>query len=223
MAPKAVLVGMPGSGKSTIGRRLAKAMDLPLLDTDIAIIETTGRTIADIFTTDGEQEFRRIEEEVVRKALDEHDGILSLGGGAITTQGVRDALAGHTVIFLEISAAEGIRRTTSGVVRPLLAGADPAEKYRTLMSERVPLYRQAATLRINTNRRNPGAVVRYLAQRLESPASTRQARRLRRPPWRLTPTPPKKCGTDTADPGPAAPPTPATPAALAARRAEARK
>ena len=223
MAPKAVLVGMPGSGKSTIGRRLAKAMDLPLLDTDVAIIETTGRTIADIFTTDGEQEFRRIEEEVVRKALDEHDGILSLGGGAITTQGVRDALAGHTVIFLEISAAEGIRRTTSSVVRPLLAGADPAEKYRTLMSERVPLYRRAATLRINTNRRNPGAVVRYLAQRLESPASTRQVRRRRRAPWRLTPTPPKKCGTDTADPGPAAPPTPATPAALAARRAEARK
>jgi len=223
MAPKAVLVGMPGSGKSTIGRRLAKAMDLPLLDTDVAIIETTGRTIADIFTVDGEQEFRRIEEEVVRKALDEHEGILSLGGGAITSQGVRDALAGHTVIFLEISAAEGIRRTTSSVVRPLLAGADPAEKYRSLMSERVPLYRRAATLRVNTNRRNPGAVVRYLAARLDSTASPRQVRRRRRPPWRLAPTPPKKCGTDTADPGPAAPPTPATPAALAARRAEARK
>lgn len=87
MAPKAVLVGMPGSGKSTIGRRLAKAMDLPLLDTDVAIVETTGRTIADIFTVDGEQEFRRIEEEVIRKALDEHDGILSLGGGAITSPG----------------------------------------------------------------------------------------------------------------------------------------
>ena len=133
MAPKAVLVGMPGSGKSTIGRRLAKAMDLPLLDTDVAITETTGRTIPEIFTEDGEQEFRRIEEEVVRKALAEHDGILSLGGGAITSPGVRDALTGHTVIFLEISAAEGIRRTTSGVVRPLLAGADPAEKYRSLM------------------------------------------------------------------------------------------
>ncbi|MCV7226923.1 shikimate kinase [Mycolicibacterium komossense] len=223
MAPKAVLVGMPGSGKSTIGRRLAKAMDLPLLDTDVAIVETTGRTIADIFTVDGEQEFRRIEEEVIRKALDEHDGILSLGGGAITSPGVRDALAGHTVIFLEISAAEGIRRTTSGVVRPLLAGSDAAEKYRSLMSERVPLYRRAATLRINTNRRNPGAVVRYLASRLESSTGTRQARRRRRPPWRLAPAPAKKCGTDSADQGPAAPPTPATPAAMAARRAEARK
>ena len=111
MAPKAVLVGMPGSGKSTIGRRLSKAMQLPLLDTDTKIVETTGRSIADIFV-DGEPEFRRIEENVVRAALAEHDGIVSLGGGAITSPGVRDALAGHTVIYLEISAVEGVRRTT---------------------------------------------------------------------------------------------------------------
>jgi shikimate kinase len=128
MAPKAVLMGMPGSGKSTIGRRLAKALDLTLLDTDAKIVETTGRTIADIFSNDGEPEFRRVEEQVVRAALAEHDGIISLGGGAITSPGVRDALAGHTVIFLEISAAEGIRRTTGGTVRPLLAGPDPAQK-----------------------------------------------------------------------------------------------
>ena len=83
MAPKAVLIGMPGSGKSTIGRRLAKAMHLPLLDTDAKIVETTGRSIADIFVA-GEREFRRIEEDVVRAALAEHDGILSLGGGAIS-------------------------------------------------------------------------------------------------------------------------------------------
>ena len=69
MAPKAVLVGLPGSGKSTIGRRLAKALDLPLLDTDAAIEETTGRTIPDIFANDGEQEFRRIEERSCRRAL----------------------------------------------------------------------------------------------------------------------------------------------------------
>jgi len=79
MAPKAVLVGMPGSGKSTIGRRLAKALDVPLLDTDLKIVETTGRSIAEIFV-DGEQEFRRIEADVVRAALAEHDGIVSLGG-----------------------------------------------------------------------------------------------------------------------------------------------
>ena len=134
MAPRAILMGMPGSGKSTIGRRLAKAMGVTLLDTDTKIVETTGRTIADIFSNDGEKEFRRIEEEVVRAALAEHDGIVSLGGGAITSPGVQEALVGHTVIFLEISAAEGIRRTTGGTVRPLLAGPDPARKYRDLMS-----------------------------------------------------------------------------------------
>ena len=173
MAPKAVLVGMPGSGKSTIGRRLAKAVELPLLDTDAKIVETTGRTIADIFAIDGEQEFRRIEEQVVRAALAEHDGIVSLGGGAITSEGVREALSGHTVIFLEISAAEGIRRTTGGPVRPLLAGDDPGKRYRELMAQRVPLYRQVATMRVNTNRRNPGAVVRHIVERLENP--TRRA------------------------------------------------
>jgi shikimate kinase len=204
MAPKAVLVGMPGSGKSTIGRRLAKALDTALLDTDVKIVETTGRSVAEIFSTEGEKAFRRIEEEVVRAALAEHDGIVSLGGGAITSPGVRDALAGHTVIFLEISAAEGIRRTTGGTVRPLLAGADPAQKYRELMAQRVPLYRQVATMRINTNRRNPGAVVRYIMTRLENPDAPRSSRRRRRPSWRRGPSSLTPAPTTEAPPSPAA-------------------
>lgn len=204
-------MGMPGSGKSTIGRRLAKAMGVTLLDTDTKIVETTGRTIADIFSNDGEKEFRRIEEEVVRAALAEHDGIVSLGGGAITSQGVREALAGHTVIFLEISAAEGIRRTTGGTVRPLLAGGDPAQRYRELMAQRVPLYRRVATIRVNTNRRNPGAVVRHIVARLENPDAPDPRRRRRRPSWRRAPS--------KLAPPPSTEALP-TPAALAARNAE---
>ena len=203
MAPKAVLVGMPGSGKSTIGRRLAKAMQLLLLDTDAKIVETTGRSIADLFG-EGEQVFRRIEEDVVRIALAEHDGIVSLGGGAITSPGVRDALVGHTVIYLEISAAEGIRRATGGVVRPLLAGDDPARKYRDLMTQRVPLYRSVATMRINTNRRNPGAVVRYILTRLDNPDAPDSPRRRRRPPWRRGPSSLTPAPTTEAPPSPAA-------------------
>lgn len=166
MAPKAVLVGLPGAGKSTIGRRLAKALEVELLDTDAAIVQQTGRTIADIFAADGEQEFRRIEEQVVRAALTDHDGVLSLGGGAITSAGVRTALAGHPVIYLEISATEGVRRTGGSTVRPLLAGPDRAEKFRILMAERAPLYRRVAAIRVDTNRRNPRAVVRYIMSRL---------------------------------------------------------
>lgn len=175
MAPKAVLVGLPGSGKSTIGRRLAKALGVGLLDTDVAIEQRTGRSIADIFATDGEQEFRRIEEDVVRAALADHDGVLSLGGGAVTSPGVRAALAGHTVVYLEISAAEGVRRTGGKTVRPLLAGPDRAEKYRALMAKRAPLYRRVATMRVDTNRRNPGAVVRHILSRLQVPSPSEAA------------------------------------------------
>jgi shikimate kinase len=243
MAPKAVLVGLPGSGKSTIGRRLAKATGCAFLDTDAAIEERTGRSIADIFTADGEAGFRLIEEQVIREAVDNHDGILSLGGGAVTTPGVRDALSGQTVIYLEISATEGVRRTSGSTVRPLLAGSDRAEKYRQLMNDRVPLYRRVATIRVNTNRRNPGAVVRYIVSRLENP----EPRRLR-PPWRRSsavtaaPVPvqvPDALPGDVADGTPdqtlAASPlasdtaptkasmSPVTPATLAARRAGFRK
>ncbi|CKM63202.1 shikimate kinase [Mycobacterium tuberculosis] len=175
MAPKAVLVGLPGSGKSTIGRRLAKALGVGLLDTDVAIEQRTGRSIADIFATDGEQEFRRIEEDVVRAALADHDGVLSLGGGAVTSPGVRAALAGHTVVYLEISAAEGVRRTGGNTVRPLLAGPDRAEKYRALMAKRAPLYWRVATMRVDTNRRNPGAVVRHILSRLQVPSPSEAA------------------------------------------------
>lgn len=223
MAPKAVLIGLPGSGKSTIGRRLAKALGLQLLDTDAEIERRTGRTVAEIFGADGEAAFRRLEEEVIREALRDHDGILSLGGGAVTTAGVRDALAGHTVVYLEISAAEGVRRTSGSTVRPLLAGPDRAEKYRALMDQRVPLYRQVGTIRINTNRRNPGAVVRYIVGRLEDPP---QPRRRRRPPWlraaepvverAAAPAPPVACAAPAVDTGPV------TPATLA-RRAGMRK
>jgi shikimate kinase len=221
MAPKAVLVGLPGSGKSTIGRRLAKALDVDMLDTDAAIEQQTGRPIADIFAADGEQEFRRIEEGVVRAALAEHDGILSVGGGAVTSPGVRAALAGHTVVYLEITAAEGVRRTGGNTVRPLLAGPDRAEKFRALMSQRVPLYRQVATIRVNTNRRNPGAVVRHIVCWLQDPQPGSAGRSRRRPPWRRTPASPAPSGPE---PRIGPPPTPATPAALAAaRRAEAGK
>jgi shikimate kinase len=219
MAPKAVLVGLPGSGKSTIGRRLAKSLNVGMLDTDAAIEERTGRRIADIFATDGEQEFRRIEEDVIRSALAEHDGVLSLGGGAVTTPGVRAALAGHTVVYLEITAAEGVRRTGGNTVRPLLAGPDRAEKFRALMTQRVPLYRKVATIRVNTSRRNPGAVVRHIVCRLNEPKPGNLARNRRRPPWRRSPE-----VSSAPEPRTGPPPTPATPAALAAaRRAEADK
>jgi shikimate kinase len=119
---------------------------------------------------------------------------------------------------LEITAAEGVRRTGGNTVRPLLAGPDRAEKFRALMTQRVPLYRKVATIRVNTNRRNPGAVVRHIVCRLNDPKLGIAARNRRRPPWRRTPAPE---ASSLPEPRTGPPPTPATPAALAAARREA--
>ncbi|MFE3291310.1 shikimate kinase [Rhodococcus sp. NPDC059234] len=167
MTPRAVLVGPPGAGKSTIGRRLARALDVEVFDTDVAIERETGRTIPDIFAVDGEPAFRVIEEDVVRRALLEQDGIVSLGGGSILSEATRERLVGHTVVYLEISVAEGLKRTGANVSRPLLAGGDARQKYRELMRRRRPLYRKVATIRVRTDGRSPARVVQQLVAKLE--------------------------------------------------------
>ncbi|MBY4130505.1 shikimate kinase [Rhodococcus fascians] len=166
MSPYAVLVGPPGAGKSTIGRRLAQALNLNLFDTDVAIEKETGRTIADIFSRDGEPTFRQIEERVVAGALASHDGIVSLGGGAVLSASTRALLARHRVVYLEISVAEGLRRTGANANRPLLAGPDPRAKYQELMRHRRPLYRSVATVRVRTDSRSPSRVVGQLVSKL---------------------------------------------------------
>ena len=166
MSPYAVLVGPPGAGKSTIGRRLAQALHLDLLDTDVAIERETGRTIADIFSRDGEPTFRQIEERIVADALASHEGIVSLGGGAVLSGSTRALLAQHRVVYLEISVAEGLRRTGANTSRPLLAGPDPRAKYQELMRHRRPLYRSVATVRVRTDSRSPARVVGQLVSRL---------------------------------------------------------
>lgn len=163
---RVVLVGPPGSGKSTIGRKLARELGVELYDTDAGIESGTGRSIPDIFATDGEPEFRRIEEEVVRRAVLEHDGVVSLGGGSVLSAKTRAVLRGATVVYLEISVAEGLRRTGSSNARPLLNGADPGAKYRELMRTRRPLYREVATVRVRTDGRSPGRVVRMILTKL---------------------------------------------------------
>ncbi|WP_188545000.1 shikimate kinase [Rhodococcoides trifolii] len=164
--PRAVLVGPPGAGKSTIGRRLANALGTEVFDTDVAIERDTGRTIPDIFGTDGEPAFRAIEERIVLDALATQTGVVSLGGGAILSQRTRSALQGHTVVYLEISVGEGLRRTGTHTSRPLLAGGDPRAKYRELMRRRRPLYRGVATVRVRTDGRSPARVVAQILTKL---------------------------------------------------------
>lgn len=165
-APRVVLVGPPGAGKSTIGRKLARELGVELYDTDAGIERETGRSIPEIFTEDGEPEFRRIEEQVVRRAILGEGGVVSLGGGAVLSEDTRALLRDHTVVYLEISVAEGLRRTGASTQRPLLNGADPGAKYRELMRKRRPLYREVATVRVRTDGRSPGRVVRMIMTKL---------------------------------------------------------
>ncbi len=165
-APRVVLVGPPGAGKSTIGRKLARELGVELYDTDAGIERETGRTIPEIFAEEGEPEFRRIEERVVRRAVLAERGVVSLGGGAVLSADTRALLHGRTVVYLEISVAEGLRRTGASTQRPLLNGADPGAKYRELMRIRRPLYREVATVRVRTDGRSPGRVVRMIMTKL---------------------------------------------------------
>ncbi len=165
--PVAVLVGPPGAGKTTIGRKLARRLDVPFLDADHLIEEAEGRSIPDIFAADGEPAFRRIEERVIGETLETFDGVLSLGGGAVLSEVTRRRLDGLRVVHLTIGVAEGVRRSR-GPGRPLLAGGDATARYQALLTERAPLYREVAWTTVSTERRSSGKVVSEIADRLES-------------------------------------------------------
>ncbi|MDF0532157.1 shikimate kinase [Tsukamurella sp. 8F] len=181
--PTAILIGPPGAGKTTIGRRLAKVLRVPFVDVDAEIVRREGREIAEIFARDGERRFREIEEQVVADVVASESGIVSLGGGAILSERTRTLLSEYQVVYLELTVDEGIKRTV-GSGRPLLAGDDPAEKYRVLMATRAPIYRDLATIRVSTVGRAPTSVVRQVQRRLKdtSPA------RVRHRPWAKLPS-----------------------------------
>lgn len=170
MSPRAVIVGPPGSGKSTVGPLLAEALGVGFRDVDEDIVAREKRAISDIFATDGEPAFRALEEKAVAVALEEHDGVLSLGGGAPMTPGTRERLAGHTVVFLNVGMATGIQRTGLSTARPLLAGVNPRATFKKLLDERVPVYREIATVEIDTDTRTPAEVVAAVAAELAASA-----------------------------------------------------
>ncbi|OAP26521.1 MULTISPECIES: shikimate kinase [Amycolatopsis] len=167
MSPRAVVIGPPGSGKSTVGPLLAAALGVSFRDTDDDIVARAGRAISDIFADDGEPAFRAIEEEAVAIALAEHDGVLSLGGGAPLTPGTRARLQDHAVVFLNVGLAAGVQRTGMSSARPLLAGINPRATFKALLDQRLPVYREVATVEIETDKRTPEEVVAAAVAALE--------------------------------------------------------
>jgi shikimate kinase len=140
-----VLVGLPGSGKSTVGRAVARLVDRPFLDFDQEIVRRTGMSVSAIFETRGEAAFREEEVALTRELAGASPMILAPGGGWITNVGVVDMLRPPALlVYLRVSVAESLRRLRrSRNVRPLLASEDPGARLQQLMDQRAPLYKDA--------------------------------------------------------------------------------
>jgi shikimate kinase len=164
--PVVVLVGPPGSGKSTVGRALARTTGLAFRDTDVDIEAKAGKPIPDIFVIDGEPVFRAMETDAVIAALSSHGGILSLGGGSVLAEKNRAALAGHAVVFLSVTMPTGVKRTGLASNRPLLAGVNPRATYKALLDARLGLYQEVATLVVQTDNLTVDQVVAVIVDGL---------------------------------------------------------
>ena len=173
MSPVAVLVGPPGAGKTTVGTLLAERLGVPFADSDALVEATAGRAISDIFLTDGEPVFRALERDAVARALADHDGVLALGGGAVMSEGVREVLDGHPVVFLGVGLAVGVRRVGLSTARPLLAGVNPRATFSALLQERLPVYRSVARHEVATDDLAPEAVADAVLAALQPEAADR--------------------------------------------------
>ncbi|HWJ11561.1 MAG TPA: shikimate kinase [Nocardioides sp.] len=171
-APRAVLIGTMGAGKSTVGRLVADQLGVDFADTDAVIEERAGKSVQEIFVDDGEPAFRALERTVVAEHLTGHDGVLSLGGGAVLDPATQALLAPHRVVFLRVGLAEAVKRVGLGVGRPLLLG-NIRSRVKMLLDERTPVYEGLARIAVATDERTPEdvatEVVRALAALEETP------------------------------------------------------
>jgi len=153
-----VLIGAPGAGKTRTGKRVARLLELPFVDTDKRIVAAHG-PIPAIFEAHGEPHFRTLEREEVARALGEH-AVVSLGGGAILDEATQADLAGHRVVQLTVSADAFADRISTGK-RPLVTGID---SWVALVEKRQPIYDRLAHLTIDTSRRPLDGVAQEIAQ-----------------------------------------------------------
>ena len=155
-----VLVGAPGSGKSTVGALLARRLGLPFRDVDAVIVEQAGKSIAEIFADDGEAAFRGLEEQITGELL-ALPGVLALGGGAVLSPATRAALRGQRVIWLRIGLSQSVKRVGLDTARPLLLGNVRGQLLK-LLNERAALYAEVATEVVDTDHTTPAEVVEMI-------------------------------------------------------------
>ncbi len=162
------LVGLPGSGKTTVGRQLARRLHLPFVDSDHAIETRIGCSIREYFERMGEDDFRRVEEMAIDELTQSAACVLSTGGGAVLRKANRDCLRTRThVIYLKSTPDELYRRLRHDTNRPLLQVADPLGRLRQLFQERDPLYREVAHFELETGRPSVATLVNMIIMQLE--------------------------------------------------------
>ncbi|MBM7463041.1 shikimate kinase [Microbacterium dextranolyticum] len=154
--PAIVLVGPMGAGKTSVGRRVARALERGFVDTDKLVVRDHG-PIPELFVTHGEARFRAIERDAVREAL-AGGGVVALGGGAVLDDATRDDLRAHRVVLLTVSP-HVIASRIGGDDRPLLAGEDPVERWTRIYAARRPVYEEVADVTFDTSSGPLSAVV----------------------------------------------------------------
>ena len=162
------LVGMPGSGKSTVGRHLARQLGWRFVDSDHEIEREIGGSIRQYFEQHGEDAFRDIEAQAIARLACAPGTVLATGGGAVLREANRTALKTHCqVIYLRSTPEELFRRLRHDTQRPLLQVKDPLKRLRDLYRERDPLYRDAANFVIETGRPSVPTLVNMILMQLE--------------------------------------------------------
>lgn len=154
MTPRAVIIGTMGAGKTTVGELVAASIGVRFADSDHLVEDRAGKPVQDIFVEDGEPAFREQERAAVAWALENHDGVLSLGGGAVLDPATQALLAPHQVVFLRVGLADAVKRVGLGVGRPLLLGNVRA-RIKQLLDERTPVYQGLARITVDTDGRAP--------------------------------------------------------------------
>jgi shikimate kinase len=170
MASKNIfLIGPMGSGKTAVGRQLARLLDRPFFDSDHEIEQRTGADIALIFEREGEAGFRKREREAIASLTEQEGIVLATGGGAVLDEDNRRHLSKRGwVVYLETSVAQQAERAGRTRHRPMLSGVDPQERLEELMRIREPLYRETAHYTASTTRKRVGAVAELIVRAYRS-------------------------------------------------------